>query len=66
MKYKLVYQRGKDAPEVRWSYKSPEEAAEQLQQLKQMYADMCMHINDCEHGFTVPCLNITYKILTVK
>ena len=66
MKYKLIYQKGKDAPEVKWFYKDPEEAAEQLRQLKQMYIDMCMHVSDCEHGFIVPCLNITYKLLAVK
>ena len=66
MKYKLIYQRGKDTPEVKWSYKSPEEAAEQLRQLKQMYIDMRMHITDLEYGFSVPCLNITYKLLVIK
>lgn len=66
MKYKLIYQRGKDTPETKWSYKDPEEAAEQLRQLKQIYIDMRMHITDVEHGFSVPCLNITYKLLTVK
>ena len=34
MKYKIVYQKSEGKPEVKWTYKSPEEAAEQLQQLK--------------------------------
>lgn len=66
MKYKIVYQKSEGKPEVKWTYKNPEEAAEQLLQLKKMYTDMRMHISDCEHGFTVPCLNITYKLLALK
>lgn len=66
MKYKVIYQRGKDVPETKWSYGTPEEAADAILTLKDMYKSMHMRIEEKEHGFKVPCLNITYKILAVK